>query len=89
MEEHDEIREAVRDFELVLEAIFHRHHGESERHMVAFVLKNMATCFAYYAACALRPESKPALLALVAVELGISFTTTEVIKREMRHEQNP
>ena len=70
-------------FEQKLEAIFRRrHNGADHKKMVCFVLKSMATCFGYHAACALTPDSKEILLKLLANELDFSFRAHEEIKKE-------
>ena len=83
MYEHEEIQEAVVRFEQKLEAIFRsRYNGADHKKMVAFVLKNMAACFGYHAACALTPNSREVLLKLLANELDFSFRVREEIKKE-------
>ena len=90
MYEHEEIQEAVVSFEQKLEAIFRRrHNGADHTKMTVFVLKGMATCFGYHAACALTPDSKEVLLKLLANELDFSFRVCEEIKKgDLQHEQN-
>ena len=83
MYEHEEIQEAVMSFEQKLEAIFRRrHNGADHKKMVCFVLRGMAACFGYHAACALTPDSREVLLKLMANELDFSFKVREEIEKE-------
>ena len=83
MYEHEEVQEAVVSFEQKLEAIFRRrHNGADHKKMACFVLKSMAACFGYHAACSLTPDSREVLLKLLANELDFSFKVREEIEKE-------